>query len=203
MGTRGGPDRSLIARRLSWATAMSGTIYVRAGLSLARLGRRDVSRAAALAAAAFDDVQTGDLVEWELSDHYDRVGDAPFPEQRSSLMVAEYYFLVQDGSDEPLGMTGLYRYAEMNPELFGLGWFCIADSCRRRGYGRSLLETTMRLAVSYGARRLMIETSPGLKAAISLYRSAGFQENGRVPDYYAPGTDLLLFSRPLVGVDPL
>jgi [ribosomal protein S18]-alanine N-acetyltransferase len=55
---------------------------------------------------------------------------------------------------------------------------------QRQGWGRKLLDEMMVLARHFGMRRMVLEVRAGNKAAIALYRKAGFGDIGLRRDYY-------------------
>lgn len=71
---------------------------------------------------------------------------------------------------------GMYEIAKM----------AVAESHQRRGYGELLLRAMIDRAHALGARRLLIETSTKLPAAIALYRKLGFTD---IPATAAPPSD--------------
>ena len=61
---------------------------------------------------------------------------------------------------------------------------CVAPVCRRSGMARYLLAQLLETARLDDAYVMFLEVRPSNKAAISLYRNAGFSEIGRRPGYY-------------------
>ncbi|OIQ99475.1 putative phosphinothricin acetyltransferase YwnH [mine drainage metagenome] len=55
---------------------------------------------------------------------------------------------------------------------------------QRQGWGRKLLDEMMVLARHFGMRRMVLEVRASNKAAIALYRKAGFGDIGLRRDYY-------------------
>jgi ribosomal-protein-alanine N-acetyltransferase len=76
----------------------------------------------------------------------------------------------------------------------------VEPAARGHGVGRALIESAAAIAVSKGARRLLLEVRDG-NQALGLYRKAGFCEIGRRRDYYrgSDGTtrDALTLARPI------
>jgi putative acetyltransferase len=71
---------------------------------------------------------------------------------------------------------GTYEIAKM----------AVSEAHQRRGYGEYLLRAMVDRARALGARRLLIETSSKLPAAIALYRKLGFTD---IPAAAAPPSD--------------
>jgi ribosomal-protein-alanine N-acetyltransferase len=63
--------------------------------------------------------------------------------------------------------------------------FTVLPSQRGKGYGAVLLKTAMQHAFNKGATRILLEVAPDRKAALGLYRSAGFERTGVRKNYYA------------------
>jgi ribosomal-protein-alanine N-acetyltransferase len=61
---------------------------------------------------------------------------------------------------------------------------CVHPELRRRGYGRRLLNALLFKAQDAAVKQVFLEVRPSNEAAVSLYRSAGFQEVGIRPAYY-------------------
>jgi GNAT superfamily N-acetyltransferase len=56
--------------------------------------------------------------------------------------------------------------------------FYVAPQYRRRGLGHAALEEVKRACRRRGVRALLVETGPGNDAALSAYRSVGFEDTG-------------------------
>lgn len=57
--------------------------------------------------------------------------------------------------------------------------FFVAPQYRRRGLGHAALEEVKRACLRRGVRALLVETGPSNEAALSAYRSVGFEDAGR------------------------
>jgi DNA-binding MarR family transcriptional regulator len=82
-------------------------------------------------------------------------------------------FLVAALRGEPVGCGALKFRGDQPPEVKRM-W--VAESARGLGIGRRLLDELERRAAADGARAIRLETNRALTEAISLYRSAGYQE---------------------------
>jgi ribosomal-protein-alanine N-acetyltransferase len=65
----------------------------------------------------------------------------------------------------------------------------------RQGIGRALVQTALDKAAELGLARVMLEVRASNEAAQTLYRSFGFEEDGRRRAYYANGEDAILMSK--------
>lgn len=75
-------------------------------------------------------------------------------------------------NDKAIGITGIYRYQEKEAWL---AWFGILPKWRNKGYGKELLEETMKIAKEKGYKTLRLYTDKAENAkAIRLYEKLGF-----------------------------
>ncbi len=80
------------------------------------------------------------------------------------------FFAVREG--QTIGCCALVAFA---PAEFEVAKMTVAESFRRAGIGRRLLERVITEARGLGARRLYLETNQKLAGAIRLYESVGFR----------------------------
>ncbi|MDR0959809.1 MAG: GNAT family N-acetyltransferase [Propionibacteriaceae bacterium] len=73
----------------------------------------------------------------------------------------------------------------------------VLPSFRRRGWARALLEGGLAWAARHGGETCLLEVEAGNDAAIALYEAMGFAEIARRGEYYGPGRDALVMSRPI------
>ncbi|SFU60011.1 GNAT family N-acetyltransferase [Halomonas korlensis] len=79
----------------------------------------------------------------------------------------------------------------------------VAESHRRQGVARCLLEAVVAQARGWECERLLLEVRAGNAAALTLYRRLGFVQDGRRRRYYPPQgagaarEDAVLMSLPL------
>lgn len=86
-----------------------------------------------------------------------------------------------------------------SPEDAEVRALAVAPSAQGQGVGRALMLAVIDRAAADGARRLLLSTQPGMRAAQALYTALGF---ARLPDLDwapVPGMTLLTFGRPLPG----
>ncbi len=107
-----------------------------------------------------------------------------------------YFFEVAERSaGVPLG------YACHGPIPATLGshdlyWIVVAPEAQGQGIGKRLLAAVLaRLRARPSARKLYAETSsrPLYRPTHSFYRHCGFTEVARLPDFYRPGDDQIIF----------
>ena len=121
--------------------------------------------------------------------------------------------------DEALekGESGDYQsYTALDPEGRPVGWACYgATPCtvgtfdfywlgvdvrtQSRGVGTLLMEHVERLAREQGGRLMVLETSGRAlyNPTRRFYLGRGYREEGRIRDFYAPGDDRVIYTRPL------
>jgi len=88
----------------------------------------------------------------------------------------------------PLTLASWYLY-----------WICVHPSAQGRGVGQRLQSRIEQLVREAGGTRLVAETSgrADYERARRFYRDAGFTEAGRIPDFYKPGDDCVVYFKAL------
>ena len=78
-----------------------------------------------------------------------------------------------------------------------LYWFCVHPIAQRRGIGQALERAVEDHVRQSGGSRLVLETSGRADYARSrrFYERAGFKEHGRIPDFYRPGDDCVIYCK--------
>ena len=78
-------------------------------------------------------------------------------------------------------------------------WICVHPSVQGAGVGRRLQLHIEELVREAGGNRLVLETSgrPDYERTRRFYRHAGFTEAGRIPDFYKPGDDCVVYFKVL------
>lgn len=111
-----------------------------------------------------------------------------------------YEFLAYGQDGHLLGIA-CYGPTPLAQGAFDLYWLCVAPEAQGRGIGRALMAEVEASIRSRGARMLVIETSgtPSFRPARSFYLSIGCQRQATIPDYYAPGDDLVIFIKRFEG----
>jgi [ribosomal protein S18]-alanine N-acetyltransferase len=89
--------------------------------------------------------------------------------------------------ETPIGLV-LWRVAADEAEILTI---CTAPDQRRMGAGRCLLDAAIAAISEAGARRLFLEVAVDNTAAIALYLSFGFTEEGRRKGYYRTADGLV------------
>ncbi len=70
---------------------------------------------------------------------------------------------------------------------------------RGRGIGLKLLQAAEESVSSLGGRLIVVETSgqDEYTRARHVYATAGYQAEARLKDFYGPGDDLVIFTKPI------
>lgn len=140
------------------------------GIQIVPMGEAHLSTLAALEACCFSDPWSEDALRQELYNPLAR-------------------FLVALCGGEVAGYLGCHHVVD---EAFVTN-IAVFPAFRRRGIGRALIEAAKEQAASLS--RLTLEVRVSNAAAIALYRSLGFVEDGVRPRFYAhPTEDAVLYS---------
>ncbi|MER7685829.1 N-acetyltransferase [Streptomyces sp. NPDC097610] len=106
-------------------------------------------------------------------------------------VYTDHLLVLDDGSS-------LHGYALSAPSpdgrrswILGLG---VAKQLRGQGLARGLMLETLRRLPIGGVHEVWLTVEPANTAAIALYRSLGFAEQGVRKDYFGPGDDRLLLA---------
>ena len=110
------------------------------------------------------------------------------------------YFVAIDGNGKAVGVTGLYCVGGRNEAW--VGWYGVAPSERGQGYGKELLDWTIRTATQRGFDTLRLWTSTGDDHAHAnvLYAGRGFVKQelaGADPSH--PNARFVLYGMSLRG----
>lgn len=95
-------------------------------------------------------------------------------------LLAGYYSIVLDVGG---AVTGFAIMSTAASEAHVLN-ICVHPGARRFGYGRRMLNALILKAHALEVEQVFLEVRPSNKAALNLYRSAGFAEIGVRPAYY-------------------
>ena len=102
--------------------------------------------------------------------------------------------LVCEQEGQVVGVCGYGADMGEGEGVYWLGWTYVNPWRRGQGIGRRLLEAVVERVRALGGRKLYAETSSleAYAAAVRFYARAGFAQEGRLVDYYAPGDDKLI-----------
>jgi [ribosomal protein S18]-alanine N-acetyltransferase len=103
------------------------------------------------------------------------------PQEELERAWARLWVVRGDLDGEPLGFALAWHAAD-EVHLLDLA---VAPEARRRGVGRELVGAVLGYAREADARLVLLEVRASNEAAIALYRSSGFSENGVRRGYYS------------------
>lgn len=110
-----------------------------------------------------------------------------------------YHFVFADVRGRPVGYC-TWGPIPMTAGSYDLYWIVVDPAHGGAGVGRALLAEAERAVVRRGGTALYIETSSRAEYARTrrFYLRAGYARVARLPDFYAPGDDKVIY-RKLVG----
>jgi ribosomal protein S18 acetylase RimI-like enzyme len=109
-----------------------------------------------------------------------------------------YNFLVCREEERVLGYA-CFGPTPLTEGTFDLFWIAVTPTAQGHGIGHALLDRVEAEVRARGGRLLLIQTSatPTYAPARRLYEASGYRCEATIRDFYAPGDDLLIFSKPL------
>jgi GNAT superfamily N-acetyltransferase len=83
--------------------------------------------------------------------------------------------------------------------VYDLYWIVVDSAAHGRRYGQTLLQFAEDEVRRENGRMLVIETSslPAYERTMRFYRQAGYPEVARIPNFYKPGDDKVIFAKEL------
>ncbi len=105
-----------------------------------------------------------------------------------------YAFLSARADGELVGFA-CWGSTPLTEGTFDLYWICSDPGLREQGVGRRLFQTVEAAVRAQRGRMMIIETSTGdaYLPAVRFYEHMGCAQAARIPDYYRPGEDLLIY----------
>lgn len=110
-----------------------------------------------------------------------------------------YLFVFAQSQDGQVLGYACYGPVPCTAQAFDLYWIAVRVDGRGRGLGKAIMTEVERRLRANGGGKLIAETSSREQYAPTqaFYRSCGFREEARIRDYYAPGEDILYFTKSL------
>lgn len=93
------------------------------------------------------------------------------------------------------GVIGYWRLNHEPKKIVWLDWLIVHKNYRRRGIGSILLKHLLKVLQKAKIKMLCVEHSSKDVAAEKFYRARGFKEQGRIPDYWDDGGDLVILTK--------
>ena len=110
-----------------------------------------------------------------------------------------YLFVFADDAAKETFGYACYGPVPCTARTFDLYWIAVRADARSRGLGRAIMAEVEQRLRDGGGGKLIAETSsrPQYAPTQGFYRACGFTEEARIRDYYAPGEDILYFTKSL------
>ena len=137
------------------------------------------------------------------TEEFDRMSHASERIPQSSVLIShsspDYLFLGAFTPEEVLVGYACWGPTPATDRTWDLYWIAVDPAVQGAGIGTILLEEVERRLVGQRARMLIIETSSrsDYAATRGFYLRRGYTETARVPDFYAPGDDRIIFVKRL------
>lgn len=111
----------------------------------------------------------------------------------------EFVFAEEAGEVGQLIGYACYGPIPATDSSFDLYWIAVSPRHQRGGIGRRLLNEVERLARQQGATQMFVDTSARDQYAPTraFYESSGYRRSARIENFYAPGDDKIIYSKPL------
>jgi ribosomal-protein-alanine N-acetyltransferase len=77
----------------------------------------------------------------------------------------------------------------------------VAPELRRNGLGRLLMQTGETRLAEMGCIAITLEVAADNRVAQTFYEQLGYEQTGRIPGYYADGTNALVMRKALTALD--
>lgn len=110
-------------------------------------------------------------------------------------------YLALGAYDEKGVLVGFACYGPTPCTLgtWDLYWIAVDPARQRQGIGRALMEACERSMAEQKARLVVVQTSsrPDYQPTRSFYERLGFLCSARIADFYAPGDDLVIYTKRL------
>lgn len=109
-----------------------------------------------------------------------------------------YHALVADGGRQVAGYI-CYGPTPCTVGTWDIYWMVVAGEKRGQGIGGALTREAEEAIRQAHGRLILVETSssPIYENTRNFYLSQGYEFIGRIPDFYAPGDDLLIMQKRL------
>jgi GNAT superfamily N-acetyltransferase len=107
------------------------------------------------------------------------------------------YFFLSAMDDANLLGFACYGPTPLTQGTFDLYWIAVSAAAKGQGIGRALMARMEDEVRALGGRMIVLDTSgrPEYEPTRTFYHRIGYTHSATVPDFYAPGDDLVIFSR--------
>ncbi len=107
------------------------------------------------------------------------------------------YFFLSACNDERVVGFACYGPTSLTQGTFDLYWILVDRSAGRRGIGRALMARVEDEVRREKGRLLVVDTSgrEDYAGTRAFYESLGYVKTAVIPEFYAPGDDLVVYTR--------
>ena len=104
-----------------------------------------------------------------------------------------------DDDDTLVGFTS-FGPTPCTVATWDLYWIAVHPGAHRHGVGRWLMQAAEQAIANAGGQLVVVETSsrPDYAPTRAFYAALGYTRAARIPDFYAPGDDLVVYTKRLV-----
>jgi ribosomal protein S18 acetylase RimI-like enzyme len=155
---------------------------------------REHERSALLSLAVSTGLFTREDAEGLLGGVLDSLNAGELPAGHAAIACRE-------SDDGPAVGWSYFAPDPYSENVWNVWWIGVHPSHHGKGVGRAILYHVEHAAKAAGARVIVIETSDQatLARAREFYEKLGYEERGRIPDFYAKDEAKVIFSRSLDG----
>ena len=109
-----------------------------------------------------------------------------------------YYFIVHTETDKILGFA-CYGPHPLTESTYDLYWIVTDKNAKGRGVGKALMAVVEKKVAAQGGSLLIAETSGKelYKPTRAFYKKRGYLKEAVIKDFYAPGDDLVMYTKKL------
>jgi ribosomal protein S18 acetylase RimI-like enzyme len=125
----------------------------------------------------------------------------------ASKNTGDYISFVLDESQAGLPAPHVKGFVCIGPAsltqgVYDLYWIVVDAAARGRQYGQRLLRFAEEEVKRRGGRMVLIETSslPEYDGTRRFYLAAGYPEIARIPNFYKPGDDKVIYAKEVANV---
>jgi GNAT superfamily N-acetyltransferase len=113
------------------------------------------------------------------------------PGQKDYVIVVS-----EDGGGRPDGFL-IYGPTPLTEGTYDLYWMAVAPQMQGKGLGKEFVRWTEERVKEADGRMLLIETAsqPKYEPTRRFYIGLGYREVARVPDFYKPGDDRIIYAK--------
>jgi ribosomal protein S18 acetylase RimI-like enzyme len=113
-------------------------------------------------------------------------------------IAGEYSLLAADVAGRLCGYA-CFGKASLTMSSWYLYWLCVHPSAAGKGIGRAIVAAVEDAVRSTGGSRLVVEARgrPDQERTRRFYERNGFLLSGRIPDFYKPADDCIIYWKPI------